>query len=161
MNTRWFLIVVGLTMLFAGCNRYSYPPKATLTASSANQNLIASLSAPNAAGSARLDVVDMSCQGSDHVINVHYDQGFDAVQFLDLQYQVVPKSSNGTRVFTQSTGTLAVQPPTASGDLALTIPGEQIPGKDSDVLLRLKLKTLTVVEYISPQEQIHISETCR
>lgn len=161
MNTRWFLMVVGLAMLGAGCNRYSYPPKATVTASSANQNLIASLSAPNVAGSARLDVAEMACQGGDYAVKIHYDQGFDAVQFLDLQYQVVPKSSNVTHLFTQPTGFLEITPPAKSGDVTLTIPGDKVPGGDSDVLLRLKLKTLTIVEYVSPQEQLHISDTCR
>lgn len=161
MNARWFPVVVGLAMLAAGCTRYSYPPNTPPTASSLNQDLIASLSAPKMAGVARLEVVGMACQGIDYEIKLRYDQGFDDVLFLDLQYQVLPKSSNGAQVFAQPTGILEIKPPAPTGDVTLTIPGAQVPGKDSDVLLRLKLKTVTIVEFISPQEQIHISDVCQ
>lgn len=161
MNTRMFLIVVGLAMLDVGCTRYSYPPNTPATASSLNQDIIASHNAPKTLGRANLEVVSMACQGSDYAINVHYEQGFEDVRFLDLQYQALPKSGNGARTFTQPTGILEIKKPEVSGDVTLTIPGDKISGKDSDVLLRLRLKTLTVVEYVSVQEQVHISDVCR
>lgn len=161
MHTRQFLMVVGLAMLEVGCTRYSYPPNALPTASTINQDMIASLSAPKAPGVARLEVMGMTCQGTDYAITLHYEQGFEDVQFLDVQYQLLPRTSMGSPVFTQPSGFLEIKPPASAGDVTLTIPGDQVPGKDSDVLLRLKLKTLTVVEFISPQEQIHISDICR
>lgn len=160
MNSRKFLIVVGLAILVAGCNRYNYPHNA-VTASSVNQDIVASHSAPKTMGDAHLEVMGMTCQGSDYAVNIHYEQGFDDVQFLDLQYQVLPKSGNVNVVFTQPTGMLEIKPPVASGDVTLTIPGAKIPGKDSDVLLRLKLKTRLIVEYLSVQEQVHVSDTCK
>lgn len=161
MNARKFLIGVGLSVLAAGCNRYSYPPSNVTTASSVNQDIIASHSAPKTAGEAHLEVASVACQGSDYVVKVRYDQGFEDIQFLDLQYQVLPKSSNVNLLFTQPTGTLEIKPPAESGDITLIIPGDKIPGKDSDVLLRLKLKTRLIVEYLSAQEQLHISDICR
>lgn len=161
MNTRKFLIGVGLAMLVAGCNHYSYPKSSSPTASSINQDIIASHSAPKTAGEASLEVEGVACQGSDYVVKVHYVQGFEDIQFLDLQYQVLPKSGSATISFTQPTGMLEIKPPAVSGDVTLTIPGNQIPGKDSDVLLRLKLKTRLIVDYLSVQEQIHISDICR
>lgn len=161
MTSRCFFFVIGLAIGVAGCNRYSYPANKPPTASSINQDIIASHGAPKVAGVANLEVTGMVCQGKDYVIKVHYDQGFEGTQFLGLQYQILPKSANDVRVFTQPTGMLEIKPPTSSGDVTLTIPGDNIPGKDSDVLLRLKLKTLTILEATSPQEQVHISETCR
>ncbi len=161
MNYRTVLMTAVAGVVFNGCTRYSYPPNTPVTASALNQDLIASHGAPKLAGEARLEIAGMTCQGGDYVLKVHYEQGFESVQFLDLQYQVLPKSSNGAPVFTQPTGILEIKPPAHSGDVTLIIPGDKVPGKDADLLLRLRLKTLAIVEYASPQEQVHVSDTCR
>lgn len=161
MKTQRSLMVIGLAMIVAGCTRYSYPPNTPPTASTLNQDLIASHAAPKVAGVAHLEILGMACLGADYTVKVHYEQGFESVQFLDLQYQVLPKSSNSTHLFTQPTGQLEIKPPAPAGDVTLTIPGDKVPGKDSDVLFRLKLKTLTIVEFLSPQEQIHIGDVCK
>jgi hypothetical protein len=131
------------------------------SAAGVNADLVSSRMAPKTLGSSQVDVTGMSCAGGDYALNVHYTHDFENVDYIILQYQVVPKSSNTNPIFTKPTGVLELDPWAIAGDANLTIPGKFVSEKDSDILVRLKLKSKTVLEHLSFQKQAHISELCK
>lgn len=157
MSTRIFL-VAGLATVSA-CNQYSYPESPTRPASGVNEQLF-SESAGLFRGGATVTITDLKCQGPDYVLTVHYDQSFEEVQHFSLQYQVSRPSPSTLPVFTQPTGIMALGRATPAGDVNLVIPGSQVIRDSSDILVRLKLSTPTVLEYTSGVELIHLDSLC-
>lgn len=155
------LILMMLVVAAAGCTRYSYPPNTMQSAAGVNADLVSSRVAPKTMGSSQVDVVSMSCESGNYALKVHYNHDFEKVDYITLQYQVVPKSSNTDPIFTKPTGLMDLDPWAIAGDVNLTIPGTLVTDKGSDILLRLKLKSRTVIEHLSAQEHVHISELCR
>lgn len=153
----WALAVV---VLESGCTHYNYPPNQLSTASSLNSDLIASRAAPKMDGYSSVNVLSMSCQGSDYVVAAHYEHNFDKVIYAGLQYQVVDPVAGGSPAFSVPAGTMDLDATQQSGDVQLIIPGSKIVEKNSEILLRLKLRSKTVFESISPQEEVHVSTLC-
>lgn len=161
MMSRMILVVLFVVMACTGCNRYSYPPNTMQSAAGVNADLVSSRVAPKTLGNSRLTVEGMSCAGSDYAIKVHYEHDFEQVEYISLQYQVVPKSSNPEPIFTRPNGLIDLDPWSIAGDVTLTVPAKWVTEKGSDILLRLKLKSKTVIEHLSAQEQVHVSALCR
>lgn len=160
MMSRSILMMVMMAAV-AGCTRYGYPPNNMQSAASVNADLVAAHGTPKTLGRSHVRVDDVSCAGADYAIKVHYEHDFEKVEYLNLQYQVMPKSSHTAPLFTRPSGLLELDPWSVAGDVTLTVPGKLVTEKDSDILLRLKLKSKTVFEHLSAQEQVHISELCR
>lgn len=160
MQRRCVLVVLVLVGMAAGCKQYSYPEPAP-TAASLNYDLIAGRTAPLSVGKSHMEVRDLQCSGPDYVLSVYYEHDFLDAQFAELQYQTLRSSSTTSPVFTRPAGVLALAPEQTKEVVSLTIPADQMPGKDSDVLLRLKIKSPTVLEYISSQEEVHVEGECK
>lgn len=161
MKSRLILVVLFVVMACMGCDRYSYPPNTMQSATDVNADLVSSRVAPKTMGTSQVDVLSMSCAGSDYALKVHYSHDFEKVEYLNLQYQIVPKTSNPDPIFTRPSGLLELDPWAIAGEVTLTVPGTRVTERGSDILLRLKLKSKTVIEHLSAQEQVHISELCR
>ncbi len=160
MKNYLFLVALVIATVEVGCTHYSYPPH-TETASSLNADLISSHDAPKALGSAIFDIKTMTCQGADYLLTVHYDTTFEDIQYADLQYQVIPNNPGAQILFTQPNGSMSLDPKQASGDVVLKVAANQVTEKDSDILVRIKLRSKIVMDFVSAQEQIHVTDLCR
>lgn len=160
-NSRFILWALAIAILESGCAQYSYPSNQPSSASSLNTDLIASYAVPKTAVSSFVNVLSMTCQGMDYVVTTHFEHGFDKVVYASLQYQVLNPTTGQGQVFTVPTGIMDLDATQQSGDVQLIIPGSKVTEKNSDILLRLKLRSNTVFESLSPQEQIHVSELCQ
>lgn len=160
-NSRLILWALAVVILESGCTHYSYPSNQPSAASSLNADLIASRAAPKTAGSSFVNVASMACQGTDYVISAHYEHSFDKVIYASLQYQVVDPTAGQSPIFTVPTGIMDLDATQQTGDVQLVIPGSKVTEKNSEILLRLKLRSKTVFESLSPQEQVHVGELCK
>lgn len=160
MQRRCVLVVLVLVGMAAGCKQYSYPEPAP-TAASINYDLIAARTAPLSVGKSMIQVRDLQCSGADYTFTVYYEHDFIDAQSVELQYQTLPPSITTPPTFTQPMGVMTLAPETTTGEVGLTIPAADMPRKGSDVLLRLKIKSPTVLEYISSQEEVHVEGECQ
>lgn len=162
MMCRLFLIIIVATAMGTACNHYDYPAStpASSAAAALNQNLVSSYGTVTGNSSSHVSIQDMQCRGEDYVVTVHVGHNFEGVQYLALQYQVVYELSNGLPTFTQPMDTLVLDIAKSQADVVLTIPGANVLKPNSDILVRLKLKTRDVIEHTSAVESIHVTNAC-
>ncbi|PIR20818.1 MAG: hypothetical protein COV45_04480 [Deltaproteobacteria bacterium CG11_big_fil_rev_8_21_14_0_20_47_16] len=152
------LIIVAVVA--TACTRYSYPSSSAMPALSAQANLSSSTSPNSLKSSSSAKIVDVACVGSDYQLRVSYQQDFDKVIQQDLQYQVFPESSEEIRQVTHPTGTVPIETVAPKGEVTFVIPATKFQESQSDIVLRLRIKSQQIIEATSPYDIIHVSHGC-
>lgn len=155
------LVLIVAIALLAACTRYSYPENTAVPALSAQANLSSASSNGLTSASSSAQILDVSCQGDNYSLRVAYQHGFEKVTYQDLQYQIYAESNNSLRQITKPTGIVAIDNLESEGEVSFVIPSASFEEKESDVVVRLRLKTRQIIEATSPYDIIHIAGGCR